>query len=81
MRVISVTWQDAMLSGSEWYLADHAAALKTTQVVTIGWELENSGEHIKIACSRCAEGEDNEQFSGIIVIPHACISDVTILKP
>ena len=81
MRVIKVEWEDAVITGTEWYTEAEYDGLALSKVVSIGWELKNTSECVMLALSQANEGADNEQYSNILLIPRTCISELTVVTP
>lgn len=81
MRVIKVEWEDAVITGTEWYTDSEYEVLTLSKVVSIGWELKNNSEYVMLALSMANENANNEQYSNILLIPRTCISELTVVTP
>jgi hypothetical protein len=83
VRVLRVTWKDAMLRGNDWLLLDEleSNAPGITIVVSYGWEVTNEHHQIILATSRAGADTPKEQLSGFIAIPRSAVQDVTVLVP
>jgi hypothetical protein len=76
VNLVYVRWQDAIHPQGAWEHTKDIEREPDCLTETVGWLVHQTPKVVQVAVTISGRGKDDEQYTGIMVIPMGCVDSI-----